>query len=399
MSIPTTELHPDDPDSLPPARRRRARRLLAPLEADERAALTDQLASRAAPSFDFFLLSLIAGIVICIGFLIDIPAFLVLGAALAPLMAPVIGIALGTVIGSVAYFLRSLTGFIIGCLFVFLAGWVGGLLAKDWLTSNLSQAHLHAQLSWANFLVLAVGAILTALSIARSGQDGVLSHSALTSVALAYELYLPLVVAGLGLGTGIPYLFPDGLVVFALHLAWAVLLGALALAILGFRPLTLFGYTLGGAVTLLCVILVFGISGAGAAFGAKIGLPTPIPSPTPTLTPTATYTPTPLPPTPTLTPTLTNTPTLTPTFTPTPTATPVFLLVPPDLSEGARIRSEPGGETVTFLRSNTLLILIPDEPVEKDGKVWLHVMTQDGVQGWIIRSILIVVTATPVPTP
>jgi len=314
-------------------------------------------------------------------------------------MAPVIGIALGTVIGSVAYFLRSLTGLIIGCLFVFLAGWVGGLLAKDWLTSNLSQAHLHAQLSWANFLVLAVGAILTALSIARSGQDGVLSHSALTSVALAYELYLPLVVAGLGLGTGIPYLFPDGLVVFALHLAWAVLLGALALAILGFRPLTLFGYTLGGAVTLLCVILVFGISGAGAAFGAKIGLPTPIPSPTPTLTPTATYTPTPLPPTPTLTPTLTNTPTLTPTFTPTPTATPVFLLVPPDLSEGARIRSEPGGETVTFLRSNTLLILIPDEPVEKDGKVWLHVMTQDGVQGWIIRSILIVVTATPVPTP
>jgi len=73
--------------------------------------------------------------------------------------------------------------------------------------------------------------------------------------------------------------------------------------------------------------------------------------------------------------------------------------VPPDLSEGARIRSEPGGETVTFLRSNTLLILIPDEPVEKDGEVWLHVMTQDGTQGWIIRRILIVVTATPIPTP
>jgi len=245
MSIPTTELLPDDPDSLPPARRRRARRLLAPLDADERASLTDQLAGRAAPSFDFFLLSLIAGVVICIGFLSDIPALLVLGAALAPLMAPVIGIALGTVIGSVAYFLRSLTGSIIGFLFVFLVGWAGGLLAKDWLTSDLSQAHLHAQLSWSNFLVLAVSAILTAISIARSGQNGVLSHSALTSVALAYELYLPLVVAGLGLGTGIPYLFPDGLVVFAMHLAWAVLLGALALAILGFRPLTLFGYTLG----------------------------------------------------------------------------------------------------------------------------------------------------------
>ncbi len=52
---------PNDPDRLPPARRRRARRLLTPLDADERAAFLDEIAHRTYPSFDFFLFSLLAG--------------------------------------------------------------------------------------------------------------------------------------------------------------------------------------------------------------------------------------------------------------------------------------------------------------------------------------------------
>ena len=62
---------------------------------------------------------------------------------------------------------------------------------------------------------------------------------ALPSVLLAYELYLPLAIAGLGLGSGVPHLWPDGLVIYAINLAWGALLGAVTLAILGFRPLTL----------------------------------------------------------------------------------------------------------------------------------------------------------------
>ena len=50
-----TEHIPDDPDRLPPARRRRARRLLAPFDADEKATFMDTVARRAYPTFDFFL--------------------------------------------------------------------------------------------------------------------------------------------------------------------------------------------------------------------------------------------------------------------------------------------------------------------------------------------------------
>ncbi|MGB2909550.1 MAG: hypothetical protein WBB55_03110, partial [Anaerolineales bacterium] len=82
MNIPKIEYHPDDPDDLPPARRRRARRILAPLDADEQASLLDAIAHHAAPSFDFFLFSLIAGLVISAGLLLNEPALLVLGASL-----------------------------------------------------------------------------------------------------------------------------------------------------------------------------------------------------------------------------------------------------------------------------------------------------------------------------
>ncbi len=129
MNLPPTELIPDDPDHLPPARRRRARRLLAPLNADERADFIGDIAHRASPSFDFFLFSFLAGIVISAGLLLDEPALAILGALVAPVMAPVVGLSLGAVSGSLRFFLRSLAGLLVGCILVFLTGMVSGYLA------------------------------------------------------------------------------------------------------------------------------------------------------------------------------------------------------------------------------------------------------------------------------
>ncbi len=389
MNLSQLEQTPDDPNNLPPARRRRAGRLLAPLDADERADFLDELAHRAAPSFDFFLFSLFSGAVISIGFLLDSPALLVLGAVLAPVMAPAVGVSFGTVVGSIRVFLRSLVGLVIGGALVSLTGVLAGLVARAWLPLSLNQAHSHTQLIWTDFLVLAVGAILTAAGFSRTKV-----HSLLPSVALAYELYLPLAAAGFGLGSGVPHLWPDGLVVFAVHLAWGALLGALTLAILGFRPLTIFGYTLGGVVTLMGIILLIGISGAGAAFGAQIALPTPIPSPTPTITLTVTPTLTPVPPTitPTLTPSLTAT--ITPTITPTLTPTPILAIIQAEDGLGALIRAEPGGQIIGSLVNNTLMQILPDN-VETDAGIWVHVIAPDGTEGWMLQSLLQIATPAP----
>ena len=396
MNFFSTEHQPDNPEDLPPARRRRAKRLLAPIDADERANFLDELAHQASPSFDFFLLSLISGIVISVGFLLDNSAILVLGAALAPLMAPAIGLSLGTVTGAIPLFFRSLAGLMIGSVLVFLSGWLTGSLSQSLPLEATNQVHNHAQVSWANFLVLAVGTILTTAYFARNRKDLKATSLALTSVALAYELYSPLAAAGYGLGSNIPHLWPDGLVVFAVHLSWSALLGALTLAIMGIRPLTLFGYTLGGVVILISVLLLIGISGAGAVVGAQIGLPTQTPTSTPTITPTYTITPSPVPPTATYTPTFTLTPTLTPTLTFTPTPTPILATVRTDLAEGVRFRAEPDGETIGFLANNTLITLLP-ETEEKNGIVWVRIISPEGTQGWIVQTLVIRVTATPIP--
>jgi len=410
MSLPQTEQFPDDPENLPPARRRRARRLLAPLNADERAAFLDNLAHRTAPSFDFYLFSLVSGLVLAIGLVIDSPAVLVLGAVLAPLMAPVVGIALGTVIGSGRIFLRSLLGLALGGLLVFLIGWLAGIVTQQsWLPLKMvfNMARLHAQISWPDFVVLAISSILTAAALTHSddaelpgGNGGILrggfiSSAALPSVALAYELFLPLTTAGLGLGAHVPHLFPDGLVVFVLHLSWAALLGVLTLVLLGIRPLTLFGYTFTGALALFGVLMLIGFSSASTVVTTKIGLPTPVPTATltPTLTPTHTLTP--VPPTATLTPTLTLTPTWTPTLTLTPTPTPVFAMVQaPGDAGGANLRDEPDGTIIGVIANGQRVQVLPDR-VEKDGNIWVQVIAPDGRQGWMQLALLVNIPPTP----
>lgn len=399
MSLPTTDSIPDDPDLLPPARRRRARRLLAPMDANERAAMLDQMAHRSSPTFDFFLFSGLAGLVFGVGLAFNLPVLLVLGAVLAPMMAPAVGLALGTVVGSVKFFARSLAGLLIGSLLVFLAGLLAGWLARLAGLQDFTQAYLYARLSWPNFILLAVGAVFTAAAMVHPERN-----PGAPSVALAYSIYLPLAVAGFGLTSGALHLWPDGLVLFAVNLAWAVLLGALTLAFLGFRPMTLFGYTLSGAVVLLGVILLFGFGAFSATlgvFGPPLAVPTRTPTPTLTLTPvppTPTETLTPVPPTDTLTPTLppTQTPTLTATVMPTPI--PVYALVDASAeSGGAFLRAEPSfdAKAITTLANGTLLLLLPDT-VNQEGYVWAHVIVvSTGAEGWVLQSLLAVATPEP----
>lgn len=390
-----TNITPDDPEQLPPARRRRARRLLAPMDTEDRIDFLDKVAHRASPSFDFFLFSLLAGAIIAGGYLLDSQTILVLAAILSPMMAPVIGIALGTVVGSVQFFLRSMIGLLIGSLLVFLVGILAGYVSRIWYPLEFSQAHIHAQLSWATLVLVGLGAGLTSAAMVRTEKS-----ATLPSVALAYGLFLPISAAGLGLGSGEQYLFPDGLVVFAQYLSWAVLIAVLTFVMFGFRPMTLFGYTVGAVVLLLGIVILIGVSSTGASFSAQIALPTNTPTVTPSITLTTTPTLTPLTPRPpTATATQTETPTLTssPTRTVTPTPTPIVALVDAGEAGGAFLREEPGflAPSVTLLQNGTQVQVMPDDPVQEGGGIWIRIRTVQGEDGWILQILL--VTATPAP--
>ena len=122
MSLPKTDQFPDDPEDLTPARRRRARRGLIPEDLVEIADDIENLAHKTIPSFDFFLFSLLSAAIITVSILADSPALLVLGALTAPVMAPFLGIALGTATGSFKFFSQRLAGSLVASGFVFLVG-------------------------------------------------------------------------------------------------------------------------------------------------------------------------------------------------------------------------------------------------------------------------------------
>ena len=391
MPIPKTDQIPDDPEDLTPARRRRADRGLIPEDLIEIADDIEELAHKTIPSFDFFLFSLLSAAIITASILADSPALLVLGALTAPVMAPFIGISLGTATGSFKFFSQRLAGSLVASGFVFLVGILGGYATFVLKTPNVQFLIYNARVSWTHIVLVIAGTALAVISLKQKGQTPVLP-----SVAIAYELYVPLAIAGFGFGSGQPHLWPDGLVVYGIHLALVAITGTVVFMLLGIKPLKFIGYTLGSLVAILCILGVIGLSSAGAVVGGKIAMPTLVPTATMTGTPappTATATVTPIPPTPTLTPTVptaTYTPLPTETSTITPEPTPIYAVIA--ASEefgGAVIREEPNFDSLrlaSLINSTIIEILDPSPTEDEAGYSWLRVRFHK--RGWSGRGRL-----------
>ena len=403
MNLPTIEPIPDENEKdLPPARRRRLRRMIVPAGSSERADFLRDLAYRTEPSFDFFIFSLLSGLVLAAALLLDSPGLMVLAALLAPFMAPVVGISLGTITGTLSFVLQSLGSLGIGSLIVFLCGAVAGGAVNMLPARMYQQAAFHSQLTWPDFFVVILGAALASYLLVRLPKQRPL----IASVAIAYSLYLPIGTAGFGITSGLPGLWPDGLWLFIINLVWAILIGTLGLSLLGLRPLNATGYLLGAVYTLagIALLAIFYqpllVAPAAAVnptalpptlSGQTMQQPTTSATPAPTTVPTATAAQTS-----TLSPTHTLVPTRTPTLTLTPQPTPIWARINAEGSDGAIIRTQPSynARVVQSLLNSTLVEVYPD-PVSAEGVIWVHVRTTTDKEGWIVQTLLR--TATPSP--
>jgi hypothetical protein len=392
----------------PLARRRRQHRRLIPSSSDERAEFLEELAHRAYPTLEFFIFSLLSGAVLGASYLMDSQALLFLGILLAPLMMPWIGMVLATVTGSWRFFFQTLMGFLLGAVLIFVTGLLAGFASRIFMPITLSQAFIHARLWWPDLFVLVLGAILFPVSIIRSEDKPILP-----SAMLAYEFYLPLSAAAVGLGSGVKGLYPDGLIVFLIHVTLAILIGIVTLMILGFRPYSVAGFTLGTSIILIAIVTLIFISGLWTLIPEQynpLARQTPTPQATltravtagPLTTATPQSSPTPMPPTetPSVTPTMTlvfPTPE-TPTPTPSPMPTPIFAKIYTSKGNGVIVRTEPSGPILTSLVNGYLVEVLPEQK-EYDRTIWAHIRfttDRDGtVDGWVIQSLLI--TATPAP--
>ncbi len=407
MSLPTSEPIPMPEEELPPARRRRMKRLVIPDGGVEQQQLLDELGRAATPGAEFYTSALLAGLVAGLGFLLDSPALVILAALLAPFMGPLMGVSLATIAGSMRFMAGSLGSLLIGAVIFLLTGSLAGWVARIFPPQSAAQAAYHLAITWPDLLLLVIGMVLSLVLLVRSTQQRPL----VSSVAVAYTIYLPLAAAGYGLTSGIALAWEGGLLVFVGHLIVAGLAGTLTLVTLGLRPMRASSYLLTGVYALACLAggLVFFLSSStvvGAPAPLQVTVPAaavPRPSATPqplaaaAQAPSATYTLTQLPqPSPTLEPTHTLVPTKTPTITVTPEPTPVWARINAKGGNGAFIRSEARYDSliVTSLLNGNVVEVLPDVLVA-DGVTWVKVRTADGREGWIVRSLL--ATATPAP--
>ncbi|MFH1524565.1 MAG: SH3 domain-containing protein [Chloroflexota bacterium] len=373
------------------ARRRRARRMLVPPGADERDALLDNLARRAVPSFEFFLFALICGVVLGAAYLFDSPALLLVGALLAPILTPWVGLTLATQTGSWRFFFLTFGAMLVASALVFLGGWLAGMAGRFWQPLPLFHANIHSHLWLLDLFVVALGAMLLVISFIRSEQKPVVP-----SVMLAYGFFLPLSAAGLGLGIGAEHIWPDGILVFLVHLALAMLVGCIVLAILHFKPSRVIGYLLPLLISLVSLIALAIFTGLAAVIRDEILATRWIATPTPTslalpsltsATSSGTSTSSPIP-SPSATPQPTN------TFEPTPS---YAMITSPEFG-GANIRTEPGGGTLILTLLNGKMVQVLPEIEAVGSVIWVHIRIDDNTEGWVLQTVLTAATLTPTPT-
>ncbi|NWG05928.1 MAG: DUF389 domain-containing protein [Chloroflexi bacterium] len=398
------------------ARRRRARRrAYFPTDEEGRAALFTHLAHRAFPSYELFVFSLVSGLFIGLGFFLNSQALLIFGVLVAPLMTPWIGISLATIAGAGRFFLQTLIAFLVSSLILFLSGLLAGVASRTLPNSarTFTEAFVHSRLWWPDIAILTIAAIILTISFVRSEE-----RPYLPSALLAYGIILPIGAAGFGLGSGVDGIWPEGLQVFLVHIAWATFFGILSLFFLRFYPTSAGGLTLTGLVIVAAIAFVSLQTGFVKWIQIQAGLATPEPVPAmqaeSTPTPPPTVTPSPRP---SQTDAFIGVPSRTPSRTPssepatpevtleidTPTSTitaeptPIIGIIRASEGGGAFIREKPGGKVLATLGNGSTVTIVPDDLQEVNGIVWVHVIafTNDvRVEGWMIQSVL--QTATPV---
>jgi hypothetical protein len=445
-SEPTPPPARDESAASARVRRRRAnRREMFPADAEGQDALISALSRRAYPSIELFVFSLVCGAILGLGFLLDSQAVLLLGILITPLMTPWVGFLLAILTGSPRFLFETLMALLISAVIVFLGGLLTGFAARLFLPITLTNVFIHARLWIPALVVLSVGAITLVASFARSEDKPFLP-----SVIIAYAFYLPINAGGFGLGSGVPGIWPQGILVFAVHFALASVLGLLTLFALRLRPTT--QGILFSTITLLLfagILVVF--MGTGLPSPSAVATSTPTvtftiqPTTPPSLPPslTATTTSSPLPsstftqapskvdltetvaiaftqaaktpspaspsPTSTLTITVTNTLPVTNTIAVTPTLgvteiatlTKEPQLIPGTVGAseggGANLRQTPNGKYLMTLDNGTLVEISPDFR-QVNGVAWIHVfVTRNGqrIEGWLLESV--VSYATPQP--
>lgn len=176
-------------------------RLVKPLPIDRREKLVDEIRPMSSPGFDFFFLVILSCSIATLGLITDSPAVIIGAMLVAPLMSPIIGIGLASIIGDTRLLENAVGALLRGAvLAVLLAALVTRLniyLPNLSLESLPGEVMARTHPSPIDLIIALAGGLAAAYAMTQPHLS-----AALPGVAIATALMPPLCTVGIGLALG-----------------------------------------------------------------------------------------------------------------------------------------------------------------------------------------------------
>jgi len=229
------------------------------VSAERQAVVLEKVQQDATPGFNFFLLVVLSCVIATLGLITDSAAVIIGAMLIAPIMSPILGFSLASIVGDWRMLGRSLLGLLGGAsLAIALSAalaWLASVSPFIILTELPHEVLSRTRPTPFDLGVALAGGVAVVYALAQPSLS-----AALPGVAIATALMPPLCTVGIGLALGRMDVAGGAALLFATNLA-AISFGGIAVfAILRFHPLRLtvrhVSMPLGIVVSMLLVIIV-----------------------------------------------------------------------------------------------------------------------------------------------
>jgi uncharacterized hydrophobic protein (TIGR00271 family) len=206
-----------------------------PISRSRKADVLEELKDASSPGFDFFLLVMLSCAIATFGLITNSAAVIIGAMLVAPLMSPILGLSLATVVAESRLFQRAVLALIEGVAMALtlsaLLGWLSRILPFDLLIDLPSEVLSRARPTPLDLGIALAGGAAAAYALAQPRLS-----AALPGVAIATALMPPLCAAGVGLSVGRWDVALGAILLFITNLAAISFAGILVFVALGFRP-------------------------------------------------------------------------------------------------------------------------------------------------------------------
>ncbi len=202
---------------------------------DANAAFADHLETEAKPDSRFHVRVVFSCAIATLGLIADSGAVVIGAMLVAPMLTPIMGLALGSVRGHASLLLSPAIALVEGiavaiCLSAALT-WLAQALPFDALVTLPSEAQARTSPNPFDLGIALAGGAVGAYALARHQQS-----DTLPGVAIATALMPPLCTVGIGIALNDRGVWGGAALLFVTNLSAILLAGILVFAVLGFRP-------------------------------------------------------------------------------------------------------------------------------------------------------------------